>query len=563
MNMNVCKDIVLLVAVMLSLTQCAVQEVELTMPTGPSFEVYAIPSDTRTSNDGLSTLWNQGDRFSLFHAVSGTRSYVADGAFTVDNPSTGHAKGSVQPLAEGSYDWYMVYPDAAEATAPTAVSVTVGAVVGSAQIQAGSSSTDHLAGEGFPLGGKAASVSSIDIPKLAFSPILSVIAVNVTNPGPAAVTISEIKFKASEEIVGSFTVDVTDDAPVFTAANASDEAVLSVNGSVLEKGESAVFYLGIKPFTAASGASLTLTVNDHERTVVLSKSSTFAPGKIKKLNFTLDESGPPTPYYYKRVTSLTPGHKYIIVAEDTKDNNILRMALPLPEGTTYGFLDVQEVTDRDGIITLYGAESAFSFISSDNGLTIRQSDGRYLYNNNADNVYAGTTANSGFYWTVSFDEDGVATLLNRTRLLQYNPTANVWKFQTRQSSLFAGLNPRLYELQNDDELIDEFLQKTIPGVYDFNGESWLYADGTHQTAVRTLSSTVTFGLYQPAEYLAVQVSGIPCTVSTGDRFDLSVSRFVKQVLTHSGTFTATAVKVEDGTAWLIADGGTGFIVKIQ
>ena len=85
---------------MTALTQCAsVQEVEVVHPVGGTFEVYASPAadgaGTRTSNDGLHTLWVQGDRFSLFHAAAGSTAYTSDGAFTVDNPSTGHAKGTV------------------------------------------------------------------------------------------------------------------------------------------------------------------------------------------------------------------------------------------------------------------------------------------------------------------------------------------------------------------------------------------------------------------------------------------------------------------------------------
>ena len=94
-------------------------------------------------------------------------------------------------------------------------------------------------------------------------------------------------------------------------------------------------------------------------------------------------------------------------------------------------------------------------------------------------------------------------------------------------------------------------------------QDWLYADGTHQMAVRIKGGDLTFRLYQPATFVAVQLSGIPVTIAAGDRFQVRLTRFVKQVLTHLNEYTVTVAKVEDGQAWLMADGGTGFIVKTK
>lgn len=560
--------ILLSVTGMLALAGCAsVQEVELSAPSGTSFEVYAAPADTRTVNDGMSTLWLKGDRFSLFHSKSGANTYVSDGAFTVDDVDTGHAQGTLASSVTAVSDWFMVYPYDPSATSPKAVSVTVGAAAGTAQTQAGADDMAHLSGAAVPLWGKASAVAADATPSLAVAPAVSVIAVKVTNPGEADVKVTEVKFKAPESIVGAFSLDITGNAPVFTAADASDEALLSVTGDALLKpGEDGLFYLAVKPFTAAAGATLTLTVNGQERVVTLTRPTTFAPGKVKSLSMTLDPTDPPvvTPYYFKRVTAVTPGRKYLIVAEDAKVTPaVLRMALPLPEGTASGRMEAEDVTEEDGVITLYDTDRAFTFIQGESGYTIRQADGRYLYNNNVDNVHAGTESGAGYYWTVTFDEDGLASIENRTRALQYNPTSSVRKYQTRQNTSTVGQKPRLYMLQNDDDLVAEFLEHTVLGVYSYGSEDWLYADGTHQTAVQTLASAITFRLYEPADFVAVQVSGIPVGVATGDWFSVRVARYVKQVLTHSGEFSVTAVKVEDGTAWLLSDSGTGFIVKIQ
>ena len=553
-----------LAALLPALAQCAaVQEIEAPREGGTPFEVFAEQVDTRTANDGMATRWLDGDRFGLFHAPAGTATFVADGAFTIDNPATGHASGSADGLLAGStYDWYMVYPYDGSATAPTAVPVVVGAASGTAQVQSGKDSRAHLAGGAFPVGGKAAGVTCGVTPVLASAPLVSVIAVHVTNPGAASVRVTEVRFKAPEAIVGSFRVDVTGASPQFTAVTASDEAVLSVTGSAtLRAGESAVFYLGVKPFVAGAGTTLTLTVNNQERTVTLMRPVTFSAGKIKALNVTLDESEPSTQFYFKRVTEVTSGHKYILVAEDTRQGG-LRMACPLPEGTASGRLDVVTVTEEDGnIIALDHTDTAFSFYQSENGYTIRQKDGRYLFNNNQDNAYVGTEPGAGYYWTVSFGEDGLASIVNRTRRIQYNPTSSVQKFQIRLLSSSVGQNPWLYELQNDEEIVEEFIQNTVPGVYDYNGVSWLNVDGTSQSSVRTLNGTVSFRIYYPADFTVVQVTGLPASPAVNDRFPVRMVRYVKQAATHAENFSVTVLK--DGKAWLMADGGTGFIVNIQ
>ena len=546
-----------------SLTRCAVQEADALLPAGTTFEVFAAPAGTRTANDGMSTLWVEGDRFDLFHARAGSPGYVSDGAFTIDDPASGHATGTVAVLPESASDWYMVYPYSGTAATPEEVPVTVGAAAGESQVQAGPGSREHLCGPGFPLGGQAFDVKAADIPALMAAPLVSVLAVHVTNPGPGDIRVRTVSFLAPEEITGGFTVDVTGTFPEFKAVKASDEAVLSVSGTAsLKAGESADFFLGIKPFQAPAGSTLTLTVNDQERTVTLSRDVEFSAGKIKTLNVTLDPEGPgpETSYTYRRVTTVTSGHKYLLVAEDTKTGS-LRMAVPLPAETADARMEAEDVTEEDGVITLSGKDHAFVIRQVENGYTLRQPDGRYVYNGNKDNVLVSAEPESGDVWSLAIEDGGQAGFINGGRRFQYNPTSSVRKFQIRKSD--TGSSPWLYELQDEGDALVEFLGKTVPGVYDIDGRDWLYADGTSQTSVRFSGNDLVFRIFEPSVFRVVQVTGLPAEIAVDDRFDIQLVRFVKQVATDRASFTVSVVKVAEGKAWLLSEGGTGFIVCIQ
>ena len=557
-----------LAGISLALTECAVQEAEMAAPAGVNFEVFAAPTDTRTVNSGLSTQWVNGDKFNLFHAKTGSTAFSADGAFTVDDEETGHATGSVSTAVTAPSDWYMVYPYASGVSSPKAVSVKIGATAGAAQVQAEADDMGHLAGTAFPLAGKALGVAAGTTPILPVAPVVSVIAVNLTNPGEGTAHISSIRFKAPEAIVGTFQADITGESPVFSPVSASDEAILTIpGGAPLAKGENGVFYLGIKPFTAPAGTTVTLTVNDEVHTLTLTRPFTFAPGKIKTLNLTLDPSDPDSvgTYYFKRVSAFSPGKKYLLVAAETGENDEeqLRMAQAMPAGTSSGRLYCADVEETDGVITLSSQADAFTFYESENGTLIRQADGRYLYNGNADaNVRSGTEPNTGYYWTITFSNTGEATIVNRTRQLKYNTASSVRAFQTRKTTE-SGLLVRLYELQNSDDAVAEFIRKTTPGVYAYEGADWLYEDGSMQLSVRTGSGGTAFRIYEPASFTVIQVTGLPEAVAENDVFDIRLARYVKQAATHISTVSAKVVHLEDGKAWLMAGNGTGIIVCLQ
>ena len=73
----------MMLAAIFTLTNC-VKEIDNPVPestTEVPFEIIASVAETKTVNDGLKTLWEQGDRISLFYAISGQTTYEKAGGY--------------------------------------------------------------------------------------------------------------------------------------------------------------------------------------------------------------------------------------------------------------------------------------------------------------------------------------------------------------------------------------------------------------------------------------------------------------------------------------------------
>lgn len=298
MKMNMKKIISwgMMLAAAFTLTNCAkeidapVQEPE---SVGYPFEIIASTVDTKTVNDGMHTKWVEKDQINVFHAPGESTEYVNDGAFTVSDVEEGRFTGTLkeQLSVEEEYDWYVLYPYNQKLTTPGAQTAGY-TYIGyrSGMNQTGYNSKASLDGTACPLYGiaKYAGVR----PEITMNHLSSVVAINVTNMNKEPLTVTSASFTAPEDIVGSYYIDITKTPVDYTASSASyvsATAMVNVSdGTPLAQGESAILYAAIKPFTAAAGQKLTLSVNGYSKEIELSKDVTFTAGKIKTLNFKYD-----------------------------------------------------------------------------------------------------------------------------------------------------------------------------------------------------------------------------------------------------------------------------------
>ena len=288
----------LMVAAAFTLTNCT-QELQnpVEPSTGVPFEVVLSATDTKTTNDGLSTVWSEGDAISLFHEYSGSGTYKKDGKFefTGENLFKGEL---VEALEEEScYNWYAIYPYSSYLTSPdgTGNYIPVGSKKGASQTQKGNNSMAHIAGGNYPLAGVCSDWEyyegePVEIEMAHLTTLLEVV---VTNKVEEELVVESVSFTGTEPIIGTYYVDLTGETPAFTSSGDSyvdNTANLVVEDAApLANGASAKYYLAVKPFEAPAGSKLTLYVNGAAKEVTLNEAVKFEAGKIKTLNYSVEK----------------------------------------------------------------------------------------------------------------------------------------------------------------------------------------------------------------------------------------------------------------------------------
>ncbi len=464
-------------------------ETPISVKGGIPFEVIANPVETRTTNDGMETKWSAEDGINVFHAVAGSTEYVSDGEFTIAaaDLETNTFKGEVsEELTGDAYDWYLFYPYDEHLTTPANETfyTPIGSQKSGAQTQNGNDSMAHLAGENYPLFGKIAGVTAGTIPSFSVNQGSSFIEVTVTNNSESDLTVSEVRFKAPEYIVGTYYINFSDpENVVYTPSQsgsnvfATETATLNVeNGTAITKGGSAKFYLGIKPFAAASGEKLEVSVNDYVKVIDLTKATTFSAGKIKKINFNYDkEEYVFTSESFELASSVAPGDRIIITSGTTGSVSVMKHY----EGTNNNY-KVVAASVSDGIITTTEDMAVLTVGGEADNLTLY--DGATMYYLNATNTtgsnYLKASASVDEYakWKVEFSSKAAVitnTGKSTRNIVRYN------KGNTDTAPLFSCYSSGqadVYIFKKVKTLSSITLENPAPTVF-YEGDTFSY-DGT-------------------------------------------------------------------------------------
>lgn len=437
----------------LSITSCSKDNTEtFDKPKGYEFELYAAPQ-TRTEVDGLDMKWSANDAMNVFHALPGTTNYSANDQFTVSDIAGGVFKGTISDTEfdpNGTYDWYAVYPyewfmkSPAEPTLdeenkPTGCYYTIGSETNSTQQQEGINNQVHISGENIPLYGKATGVTGS--PKLVMRHIATLFRINVTNTGSADLNVTGISLtSASENLIGTYYFDITGDAPVLTPSGdnyVSKTAKLTITDGIVAPGTTGSFYLATRAFTAPEGEQLTLTVTANGETVekvaTLSKETTFAAGKINKLNVDIEgkEAEVPGDQYYTLVEqdgAFEDGGKYVLAFKDgqTGDYKFIN--------SNSNILEVNSLTITNNTILNPDVIYTFTATAGSNGGYTLQANGNYIYNTGENTTVK--LEPTPTEWIPSFLENSKCYKISETKKSRYLGHGNSGELRAYAASNF-------------------------------------------------------------------------------------------------------------------------------
>ena len=265
----------------------------LVIPAVTDFSVYASIAQTKSvvTEEGA-LAWTAGDLINVFHGVAGEAELVSDGVvfFNPRSEKPNEFLGKLgKELKKGyTYDWYIFYPFNEELYI---VNNTGAAIIGSkadkAQIQAVYGDKAHVSGDYMPMFGTATGVEEGKTPNAELQHLSSILELNIASCMPTDVQITEVKVTAGEAIVGEFVFDFIKGTVTPVEGTSSNTATLTVKDpATLQNGESAKFYLIVKPFTAKAADGLTISVNGSEKQISLKEDLVFAAGKTTSIDYT-------------------------------------------------------------------------------------------------------------------------------------------------------------------------------------------------------------------------------------------------------------------------------------
>lgn len=145
---------------------------------------------------------------------------------------------------------------------------------------------------------------------------------------------------------------------------------------------------------------------------------------------------PDTSGKYKKVTSVTSGKQYLIVAEGK--------AAKVNTGN-YGYLSVDDVTDNGGLIEA-GDDNAFTITAVSGGYTIQMSNDKYIYQTGTFNSFNySDSAVDGSTFTITAQADGTFKIVNvsTSKYVQYSSQYTSFGCYATET----GTLPALYEKQ--------------------------------------------------------------------------------------------------------------------
>ena len=303
----------LMMAAIVSLTNCQQKELEPQVrPDG--IKLVMSTDDTKTTNDGMSTLWAEKDRVGVFFQDV-TGGYVSLGAFNLTGgagtksgtfePASTETEGFAKLNTSASYNWYALYPYSGGVKTPASTDDEGGYIyIGQRNgiNQDGYNSSAAVCGSNCALYAKKENATVGELTNsVTVKNLTSLVEFELVNQTGQDIIISSVTLTASEPVVGSFYVDVTGSEPAYISSGdqyvKKEAAVFIQNAGTLANGSSAKAYLPIKPYTQSASEPFKVEVtgsiggntgSKEFSSILASGKNVFEAGKVKKIKLNID-----------------------------------------------------------------------------------------------------------------------------------------------------------------------------------------------------------------------------------------------------------------------------------
>ena len=550
---------------------------------------------TRTSNEGDSTLWSEGDAISVIHTTAGSNTFWSSwfGYY-----GGNMFQGSVNRLSSTN-DWYAVYPYVEENTAANEIQLDFP----SRQVQTGNSNKSHFSGEQFPMFGKKKGVSRANELSLSMKNLLSAAEFQVTNTEDYPIVVKEIELTGSSYIAGGFKVDLTSDEPVLTAKSGSKTVRLAVtDGQTIAHGENAQFYMAVAPFDIPAGGSFEIKVVAENtsnpgtnivyyHTYELTGGTSFSSGSIKtvKVNFDDDSSQDPDPgtagEVELEVGEQPEGGVYLLVYKHG-ETSMAFAAFDEYKSQKYAIpvtvVDNQVLPQEDldlsrFAITIEKAGVEHPNDAGHDAYNVKNSDGKFIFHASGGsgdaylriqdtNTLMNTSTNSEvtYYHTFVQAADGVQILSSGSQsgfnkyLLAYTE-ANGFYYEQNNN----GQKLHLYLLGGSAKEHQElaFTAENVTYNFDLNGEGPLTGAPTlsgDMTPVTWSSNNDSVATVDDSGHVTIHGVGIAVITATAKADETYYSGSASYTIEVTSSSTQTwykADEIEDGKQYLIVSNG--------
>ena len=209
-----------------------------------------------------------------------------------------------------------------------------------------------------------------------------------------------------------------------------------------------------------------------------------ADGSMKLVSYVYSETEPSTgggetvPMVYRKVDELdATGGRYVIAAQ-APDGTYYPFGKLDDESRPYGYMNPDPINVTDGIISNdEGAEQVMEISKTDNGYSLLNAWGQYVYNSGSYNNFNVSTSfpSSGGEWTITPNGDGTFAIVNVTtgKTVKLYPYQDSFSFACYASSVFevaTYYNETLGEGQGDLTIQDISLGEGM-------SYAWTYDEG--------------------------------------------------------------------------------------